>query len=79
MQSRDPCDQGWPITVLDEAGWDLVGWGHREVAWLFRRGSETRPIAAPTLIEAILLLLRQEGVIDDRDTSGTGSPPAGLS
>jgi hypothetical protein len=76
MQSRDPGDQGWLINMLDEAGWDLVGWNHREVAWLFRRGTETHAIAAATLIEAIRLLLLQEGVIDDRKTTGAESPQA---
>jgi hypothetical protein len=78
MVSRDPSDQGRLITVLDEAGWELAGCGRRGVPWLFRRGTQTRPIAAATLIEAVRLLLIQEEVIDHRDTSQSASPPAGL-
>lgn len=78
MVFRDPSDQGRLITVLDEASWELAGWSSRGVPWLFCRGTQTRPIAAATLIEAVRLLLIQEELIDHRDTSQSASPPAGL-
>src|SRR5215203_3610938 len=63
MHGGDSGDQGWLLDVLDEAGWEVVGWGNREAAWLFRRGTQIRPIAAPTLIEAVRIFLIQEELL----------------
>jgi hypothetical protein len=75
MTARDSSDQGWLLDVLDEAGWELVGWGQHEAAWLFRRGTQIRPITAPTLIKAVRIFLIQEELIGDGDPPETAAPP----